>query len=111
MNRYRTGNYNFLRHQNLIGIMHHLYDNAPISRIELSRLTELNKTTVSSLIEELLENGFVLETGIGKRSGAGRNSVLLDLNPHHGYIVSSEIGGNFVHVIGTDFSGEILWTY
>jgi len=109
MKSFRTGNYNFLRQQNLIGIMHHLYENAPISRVDLSRLTKLNKTTVSSLIEELLENDFVREVGIEKTKGAGRNSVLLDLNPNLGYIVSGEIGGNFIHVICTDFSAEIVW--
>src|SRR5687768_7926605 len=109
MKSFRTGNYNFLRQQNLVGIMHHLYENAPISRVDLSRLTKLNKTTVSSLIEELLENEFVREVGIEKTRGAGRNSILLDLNPNHGYIVSSEIGGNFIHAICTDFSAEIVW--
>src|SRR5215213_7846140 len=111
MKNYRTGNYSHLRHQNLVGIMHHLYENAPISRVDLSRLTKLNKTTVSSLIEELLENEFVREVGIEKTRGVGRNSVLLDLNPNHGYIVSSEIGGNFIHVICPDFSAKILWQH
>lgn len=109
MKSFRTGNYNFLRQQNLTGIMHYLYENAPVSRVDLSRLTKLNKTTVSSLIEELLENDFVHEVGIEKTKGAGRNSVLLDLNPNLGYIVSGEIGGNFIHVICTDFSAEIVW--
>lgn len=109
MKSFRTGNYNFLRQQNLIGIMHYLYENAPISRVDLSRLTRLNKTTVSSLIEELLENDFVREVGIEKTSGAGRNSVLLDVNPNLGNIVSGEIGGNFIHVICTDFSAKIVW--
>jgi len=63
MKQFQTGNHAFLRQQNLTGIMHYLYENAPISRVDLARLTNLNKTTVSSLIDELLENGFVHEVG------------------------------------------------
>ena len=91
--------------------MHYLYENAPISRVDLSRLTKLNKTTVSSLVDELLENEFILEVGIEKNKGAGRNSVLLDINPEHGYIVSGEIGGNYINVICTDFSASIIWQH
>jgi Predicted transcriptional regulator containing an HTH domain and an uncharacterized domain shared with the mammalian protein Schlafen len=61
--------------------MHYLYENAPISRTELATLTGLNKTTVSSLINELLENQFVREIGIDQPTTAGRRSVLLNVNP------------------------------
>jgi glucokinase-like ROK family protein len=111
MKNYRTGNYSHLRHQNLVGVMHYLYENAPISRVDLSRLTKLNKTTVSSLVDELLENEFILEVGIEKTRGAGRSSVLLDINPAHGYIVSGEVGGNYINVICTDFSARIIWQH
>jgi len=65
MDAFRTGNHGLLRQQNLAGIMHHLYENAPFSRVELARLTGLNKTTVSSHISELIENQFVREVGAG----------------------------------------------
>lgn len=108
---YRTGNQGFLRQQNLRGIVHHLYENAPISRVDLAKLTGLNKTTVSSLVEELLENKFIRELGADQSTNVGRRSILLDLNPTRGYIVSGEIGANFVDVICTDFKFKILWRH
>ncbi len=106
---FQTGNQGFLRQQNLSGIMHHLYDNAPISRADLAKLTGLNKTTVSSLINELIKNQFVSEIGAGLPTKIGRRSVLLDINPARGCIVSSEIGVDFISVICTNFAAEIIW--
>ena len=111
MKGYQTGNHGLLRQQNLAGIMHLLYENAPISRVELARLTGLNKTTVSSLIDELIGNQFVREVGIGLTKGAGRRSVLLDINPARGCIISGEIGVDFISVICTDFTAKVVWRH
>lgn len=109
MDNFKTGNHGMLRQQNLAGIMHHLYENAPISRIELARLTGLNKATVSSLINELLTNQFICEIGAGESKGTGRRTVLLDINPTRGCIVSGEIGVDYISVICTDFTAEVIW--
>lgn len=111
MTKFQTGNHGFLRQQNLTGIAHHLYENAPISRVELARLTKLNKTTVSSLIEELIQKEFVKEIGIEKQIGAGRNAVLLGINPQYGFIVSVEIGADYFYVVCADFSAKIVWRH
>ncbi|MCD9185027.1 MAG: ROK family transcriptional regulator [Pyrinomonadaceae bacterium] len=111
MSKYRTGNHGFLRRQNLNGIVQYLYENAPISRIELARLTKLNKTTVSSLIEELIKNNFVKEIGIEKSAGAGRSAVLLGINPQYGFIVSVEIGTDYFYTVCADFSAKIVWKH
>ncbi|MGH9822703.1 MAG: ROK family transcriptional regulator, partial [Blastocatellia bacterium] len=109
MDPYTTGNHGLLRKQNLAGTIRLLYENAPISRVDLARLTGLNKTTVSSLIDELIENQFVLEVGIGVNKGAGRRKVLLDVNPARGCILSAEIAADFVSVICTDFGTKVIW--
>ena len=106
---FQTGNQGFLRQQNLSGIMHHLYENAPISRADLAKLTGLNKTTVSSLISELIKNQFVSEIGAGLPSKIGRRSVLLDINPARGCIISGEVGVDFISIICTNFAAEIIW--
>lgn len=111
MSKFQTGNHGFLRRQNLSGIVQYLYENAPISRIELARLTKLNKTTVSSLIEELIRKEFVKEIGIEKSVGAGRNAVLLGINPQYGFIVSVEIGADYFYAVCADFSARIVWKH
>ncbi|HQU83668.1 MAG TPA: ROK family transcriptional regulator [Pyrinomonadaceae bacterium] len=108
MSKFQTGNHGFLRQQNLTGIMHYLYERSPISRVELARLTGLNKATVSSLVEELLKKKFIYEIGTEKLSGAGRSPVLLGIEPNFGFTVSVEIGADFFYVVCADFSAKII---
>lgn len=105
---YQTGDQALVRQINLSLILHSLRLQAPISRASLSQMTNLNKTTVSDLINELNERGFVKELGM-QSSGTGRPATLLTLNPEAGYIVSAEIGVGFVEVLVTDFEPTVIW--
>jgi glucokinase-like ROK family protein len=109
--RYQTGDHTVMRQMNLSAILHHLRENAPISRATLADMTGLNKTTVSSLVGELIDDQFVREIGLLKSSSAGRRAVLLTLNPHAGCMVSGEIGVDFISVIAADFASEIIWRH
>jgi predicted ArsR family transcriptional regulator len=101
--RYRIGNQALMREMNLSAIMHHLREHAPMSRAALAEMTGLNKTTVSSLVSELIEHQFVRELGL-TLAGSGRPATLLELNPAAGYIVSAEIGVDFISAICTNFA-------
>ena len=112
--RFRTGDQALVRQINLTVIMHHLRENAPISRAGLAEITGLNKTTVSSLVRELIERQFVREVGYespGGGRGAGRLAMLLSLNPAAGYIVSIEMGVDFLMVICTNFAPQLIWQH
>ncbi len=70
-----TGDHTVMRQMNLSAILHHLRENAPISRATLADMTGLNKTTVSSLVGELIECQFVRRDRAAqmvKAPGAGR---------------------------------------
>ena len=105
---HQTGDQALVRQINLSLIMHALWTDSPISRARLSQKTKLNKTTVSDLINELNERGFVREIGM-QTSGTGRPATLLTLDPAAGYIVSCEIGVGFVEVLVTDFAPKAIW--
>lgn len=110
--RYQTGDQALVRQINLSVILNHLRENAPLSRASLAEMTGLNKTTVSSLVSELIERQFVHEIGLeSARLGrsAGRLGMLLTLNPAAGCIVSAEIGVDFISVICTNFAPEVIW--
>jgi len=106
----RTGDQALVREINLSVIMNHLRISSPISRASLAETTGLNKTTVSSLVHELIERQFVQEVGLSATS-TGRPGVMLKLNPTVGFIVSCEIGVDFILVICTDFAPEIIWRH
>jgi glucokinase-like ROK family protein len=85
-----------------------------VSRAELAEMTGLNKTTVSSLVRELIDRQFVREVGLeepGRRQGAGRLGVLLTPDPGAGFIVSAELGVDFILVVTANFAPEIIWRY
>lgn len=105
----KIGNHLLLRQQNLTGILQLLYEQAPVSRIELSRLTGLNKATISSIVSELLSQNLVKELGESQHKRAGRREMFLDINPLYGSMISMEIGVGFISIICTDFAAEILW--
>ena len=105
---HQTGDQALVRQINLSLIMHTLWTESPISRARLSQRTKLNKTTVSDLVKELNEHGFVREIGT-QSSGAGRPGTLLTLNPSAGYIVSCEIAVDYLEVLVTDFAPNVIW--
>ena len=105
---HQTGDQALVRQINLSLIMHSLWTDSPISRARLSQKTKLNKTTVSNLINELNQRGFVREMGM-QTSGTGRPATLLTLNPTAGYIVSCEIGVGFLEILVTDFAPQAIW--
>jgi len=98
----------FVRETNLSSVLRLIHDEAPLSRARLASMTGLNKSTVSSLVEELLERGLVHETGMNS-AGAGRPATLLEINPRAGCIIGVELGVDFVAAVLTDFMGRILW--
>jgi glucokinase-like ROK family protein len=96
------------RQTNLSMVLKLLHQRGQLYRAQLAHLTGLNKSTISSLVQELIDYGLIFETGI-KTSGAGRPSTFLDLNPNAGCIIGVEIGVGFLSIIVTNFTGEILW--
>jgi len=77
---------------------------SPISQAALARLTGLNKATVSSIVEELIEGGWVRAEG-RYQGGTGRPRQLLVPNGDRGYLIGAEINVDYLAVLVTDFSG------
>ncbi len=108
--RHRTGDQTLVREINLSIVFNQLWTNAPLSRAQLANVTGLNKTTISSLVHELLIKGVVREAG-QRSSGGGRPATLIELNPHAGCMIGVEIGADFISAILTDFRAEIEWRH
>ncbi|GAB1471069.1 xylose repressor [Chloroflexota bacterium] len=98
----------FVRETNLSLVLRLIHNQSPLSRAQLAGITGLNKSTVSSLVDELIERRFVYETG-SNTGGTGRPATLLEINPQAGNIVGVELGVDFISVAVTDMLGNILW--
>lgn len=73
-----------------------IHKHGPISRADIKKRTGLSATTVSSLVEELLANGFVSECGIKSSTTSGRKAVLLHVNSDGGYFVGIDVQNGMI---------------
>lgn len=89
-------------------VLRHIHHEAPISRAQIAHDTGLNKSTVSSLVEALIDRKLIHEVGRNS-TGTGRPARMLDINPRAGSIISLLFGVDFVSVALTNFSGEVFW--
>ncbi|MBI5825991.1 MAG: ROK family transcriptional regulator [Chloroflexi bacterium] len=97
-----------VRELNLSSVLRLIHAQSPISRAQLAGITGLNKSTVSSLVDDLLTRNLILETG-SNSGGAGRPATMLEMNSQVGLIIGVELGVDFVSVAVTDFLGNIVW--
>lgn len=108
--RARQGAQAQVRETNLSLIMQRLHEQHALSRAALADITGLNKSTVSSLVQQLMEMSFVHEVGLNS-GGVGRPSMQLEFNPEAGIMVSCELGVDFISAICTTFAAEVIWRH
>ena len=64
---------------------------------------------MSSLYGELSDCGYFIETGQGNSTSIGwRRRNLFMINPDYGYVMSFDLGFNYVDAMKNSFSGKIL---
>ena len=100
-----------LRHANRRAITPLLTSEGPMSRADLARATGLSRTTVSSLVSELVEAGLVVETdhrGTPYKGGSGRPPVLVAIATLPGGVVGVDIGHRHVRVAVADRASTVL---
>lgn len=81
---------------------------SPLSRAQLADRTGLNRSTVSNVTDQLLQDGLIREIGPAA-SSKGRPGILLELNPDGGCALGMEIGVGFISIVVTDFTAQSLW--
>lgn len=102
-----TWNQQLVKMKNKSRVLQTIIDQSPISRADISQHLGLTKGTVSSLVNELIEEKICSETGPGKSSG-GRRPVMLLFNEQAGYAIGIDLGVNYILGVMTDLSGNIV---
>ncbi|CAG9622318.1 ROK family transcriptional regulator [Sutcliffiella rhizosphaerae] len=106
MKMVHTYNQKVVRKGNKSLVLQTIQELTPISRADVANKTGLNKGTVSSQVQELLNENLIVESGPGTSSG-GRRPVMLLFNEKAGYSIGVDIGVNYILGILTDFQGNI----
>ncbi|HKH16670.1 MAG TPA: ROK family transcriptional regulator [Solirubrobacteraceae bacterium] len=94
-----------VRRHNLGVVLRHVADRGPRSRAAIAQETGLNKTTVSSLVAELIEFGLVRETEVELRGTVGRPALPVELSGQRVAGLGLEIGVDFLAVRAADLTG------
>lgn len=102
-----TGNQQLVKQINKTLVLETILHEAPISRADISQKVGLNKGTVSSLVNELLEDQLIYESGPGQSSG-GRRPVILLFNDKAGFSIGIDLGVNYILGVLTDLRGNII---
>lgn len=88
-----------------------LWRNPGISRVEIARQLDLYRSTVSNIINTLIENGVVFEEkeGVAMPQG-GRKPICLGLNSKFGCVAGIEIQPSGYHAVLIDVFGTVLFS-
>jgi predicted NBD/HSP70 family sugar kinase len=112
MAREAPGSLESLRARNRARALAVLARRGAASQADIVRETGLSRTTVSSLVAELLDEGIVVERADSVRPApspsGGRPATLLSLQPSSGGFVGVDFGREIVRVAVADRAGEVL---
>jgi predicted NBD/HSP70 family sugar kinase len=85
-----------------------------MTRSAVARATGLSRTTISTLLNELVEQGLVIEaTASGTKRGAGRPATVVRLDHSAGAAVSIDVGARHLAVAVGDLAHRVMaehWT-
>lgn len=98
---------NTIRDINKQIVLTFIRDRAPISRAEIARETALQRSTVSSIVQTLVEESFVEEIGAGESSG-GRKPTMLKLRTDEPVAIGVDITPTVVNIATADLAGQII---
>lgn len=99
-----------LRRRNRRQILEVVRHRGTTSRAEIAKRTGLSTTTVSTLVNELLDESVVVELGDRRSStsGGGRPARVLAFNPAAGGAVGVHLAHDHVRVGVTDLAGNVV---
>ena len=78
-----------------------------ISRADIAKQLNLNKTSVSSIVSDLIDKDLIMETGAGESSG-GRKPILVMFNHKAGYSLSFDVGPDYISSLLTYLDGSFV---
>ncbi len=100
-----------MRAQNSSLILRLIWDEKTISRAELARRTGLSRSTVSAIVNELIQTGIVAEYGAGHSAG-GRRPIIVSVNDDGFGLIGLDIGARHIGVAITNLRGKvIIWEH
>ena len=88
-------------------VLNYVREREPISRAEIARETALQRSTISTIVDELQAEGLVEEIGAGVSTG-GRRPTLLRLRAVGAMAIGVDITPSLTTIATSDLAGRVL---
>jgi predicted NBD/HSP70 family sugar kinase len=94
-----------VRRHNLSLVLSEVAERGPRSRATIALETRLNKTTVSSLVAELIDLGLLRESGRERPGAVGRPAQSVEVDPAGPFVLGLEVNVDYLAAEATDLAG------
>ncbi len=104
-------NINRVKAHNVSAVLLHLLFHEPAYRVQIAEQASLSTTTITNIIDELIELGIVVEDGIEETQGkrrVGRPRAALRLEKNARYTIGIQVGVERYRIGIANLRGEIL---
>lgn len=102
------GHQQLLKDANRMALVRHLCAHPGLSRADLATAVGLQKSTVSLLARELLDEGWLAEREVVATGDLGRRPTPLFIDPSRLLLIGAEVGVESVRVVATSLTGDVL---
>jgi predicted NBD/HSP70 family sugar kinase len=110
LERAQAARVNTIRDINRQLVLNYVRERGPISRAEIARETDLQRSTVSAIVEELKADGLIEEIGFGESTG-GRPPNMLQLRDGGPVAIGVDVTTSLTTVATCNLGGRVLDRY
>lgn len=103
-----TGDQSFLKNINRMAMIRLIRGQPGLSRADLAASTGLTKSTVSQLVQELIDEGWLAEDGALVTGSIGRRPTPLRLNTEKLALIGADLNVGRIDVVATTLTGEVI---
>lgn len=103
-----TGDQQLLKQLNRMALVRQLVAQPGLSRAALASVLGLTRSTVSLLVRELVDDGWLTESDLLVTGDVGRRATPLHLDPTRLALLGVELGVDEARVVATDLLGTVL---
>jgi len=105
-----TGDAQLLKQLNRMALVRQVGTRPGLSRASLADVLGLTKSTVSMLVRDLMDEGWLSESALIATGEVGRRATPLHLDPDRLALLGADIGVDEARVVATNLLGEVLDT-
>ena len=103
-----TGDQSLIREINRMALVRAVQRTPGVSRAELAKDTGLTKSTVSLLVQDLVDEGWLLESDVQATGAIGRRPTPLFLDGNRLAMIGADVGIDILNVTTVSLTGTVL---